>query len=167
MKPGYPIFVVNCQTAEVGTGTVVNVGKPHVTNDKNKLAKGNLMMVVDVTTTIGNQTSMFELQDTASRTMSDDGLLLITPNKEDVINGIRMLQAQSEQALRLMTQHKEIKNKCISWLQENDPVLQQKAAYEKRLSEMQTMIDKQNAIINQQASDTKEMKEMLEKLLKK
>lgn len=166
LKPGYPIYVLNCQTAEVGTGTVTFVGQPHVTQDKKKLAKGNLMMVVDVTTTIGNSTSTFELQDSASRTMSDDGMLLITPNKDDVVSGMRMLQTRSEEALRMAPQHEAIKSKCGAWLQENDPVYQQNAAYEKKLTEMQSLIDKQNKVIAQQASDTKEMKAMLEKLLK-
>lgn len=92
--------------------------------------------------------------------MSNDGSMLITPNKEDVVNGVRMLQARSEEALRLMPMHEEVKKKCAALLQNIDPVYQQNIAYEKRLNEMQSIIDKQ-------AADTKEMKAMLEKLLKK
>ena len=167
LKPGYSIYLLNSQTAEVGTGTVTFVGQPHVTQDKKKLYNGQLMMVIDVTANFGGKTQTIELQDSVSQTMSDDGVLLITPNKEDVVNGIRMLQTRSDEALRQIPMHEEIKKKCSAWLKENDPVYQQNVAYEKRLEEMQSLIDKQNQVISQQASDTKEMKEMLAKLLKK
>ena len=165
LKNGYPLYILNSQTAEVGTGTVTYVGQPHVTQDKKKLYNGQMMMVIDVTANFGGKAKTIELQDSISQTMSDDGLLLITPNKEDVLNGMRMLQTRSEEALRLVPMHEEIVKKCSSWLQENDPVYQQSAAYEKRLGEMQMLIDKQNEVISQQAADTKEMKEMLAKLL--
>lgn len=166
LKQGFPLYVLNVNTAEVGTGTVTFVGNPHVTQDKKKLAKGQMLMVVDVSAQMGNNTLNFELQDNASRTMSDDGQFLISPNKEDIVNGMRMIQTRSEEALRLMPTYKELSQKCGAWLQENDPVFQQNAAYEKKLSEMQTLIDKQSEVIAQQAADTKEMKEMLTKLLK-
>ena len=165
LKNGYPLYILNSQTAEVGTGTVTYVGQPHVTQDKKKLYNGQLMMVIDVTANFGGKAQTIELQDSISQTMSDDGLLLITPNKEDVLNGMRMLQTRSEEALRLVPMHEDILKKCSSLLQENDPVYQQSAAYEKKLEEMQSLIDKQNQVISQQAADTKEMKEMLEKLL--
>lgn len=166
LRPGYPIYIINSQTAEVGTGTVTGVGQPHVTQDKKKLYNGQLQMVIDVTANFGGTTQTIEVQDSISQTMSNDGLLLITPNKEDVINGMRMLQTRSEEALRQVRTHQEIKKKCSAWLQENDPVYQQNAAFEKKLEDMQSIIDQQNKVISQQAADTKEMKEMLTKILK-
>lgn len=166
LKQGFPLFVLNVNTAEVGTGTVTSVGAPHVTQDKKKLAKGQMMMVVDVSAQIGNNTLNFEFDPNVSRTMSDDGQFMISPNKEDIVNGMRMIQTRSEEALRLMPTYKDLSQKCGAWLQENDPVFQQNAAYEKKLSQMQTLIDKQSEVIAQQAADTKEMKEMLTKLLK-
>jgi len=166
LKQGYPLYLLNSQTAEVGTGTVTYVGQPHVTQDKKKLYNGQLMMVIDVTANFGGKTQTIELQDSLSQTMSDDGVLLITPNKEDVLSGMRMLQARSEEALRQIPMYEEIKSKCSAWLQENDPVYQQNAAYEKRLEEMQSVIDKQSQFIAQQAADTKEMKDMIAKFLK-
>lgn len=166
LRQGYPLYIINSQTAEVGTGTVTSVGQPHVTQDKKKLYNGQLQMVIDVTANFGGSVQTIEVQDNISQTMSNDGLLLITPNKEDVVNGMRMLQTRSEEALRQVQMHQDIKNKCSIWLQNNDPVYQQNAAFEKKLEEMQSIIDKQNSIISQQAADTKEMKEMLAKILK-
>lgn len=160
LKQGYPIYILDCNKIEVGTGTVTYVGTPHITQDKTKIAKGQLQSVIDVTANFGGKTQSIELTDSLSQTMSNDGSMLITPNKEDVVNGVRMLQARSEEALRLMPMHEDIKKKCAALLQNIDPVYQQNVAYEKRLNEMQTIIDKQ-------AADTKEMKAMIEKLLKK
>ena len=123
-------------------------------------------MVIDVTANFGGSVQTIEVQDNISQTMSNDGLLLITPNKEDVVNGMRMLQTRSEEALRQVQMHQEIKKKCAAWLQGNDPVYQQNASFEKKLEDMQSIIDKQNKVISQQAADTKEMKEMLTKILK-
>lgn len=166
VKQGFPLYVLNINTMDIGTGTVSRVTGPHVTNDKKKLANGQFMMVVDVTANMGNNSLNFELQDSVSQTMSDDGQFLISPNQEDIANGVRMIRTRCEEYIRNAPRYKELIGKCDSWLQENDPVYQQNAAFEKKLEDMQSIIDKQNKVISQQAADTKEMKEMLTKILK-
>jgi hypothetical protein len=100
LKQGFPLYVLNVNTVEVGTGTVTFVGQPHVTNDKKKIAKGQLQMVIDVTANFGNTSQTIELTDSLSQTMSDDGALLITPNQSDIANGMRMIKARCEEYIR-------------------------------------------------------------------
>ena len=160
IKQGYPLYILNVNTLEVGTGTVTSVGQPHITQDKKKIAKGQLQMVIDVTANFGNTSQTIELTDSLSQTMSDDGTMLITPNQEDVANGMRMVKARCEEALRNVDNYKEVIKRCDEQLPNFDPLYKQSIASEARFSEMQSTIDKQS-------KDIVEMKEMIAKLLKK
>lgn len=160
LKQGYPLYVLNVNTMEVGTGTVTFVGQPHVTNDKKKIAKGQLQMVIDVTANFGNTSQTIELTDSLSQTMSDDGALLITPNQADVANGMRMIKARCEEYIRNEDHYRELIKKCDEQLPNFDPLYKQTMASEARFSEMQFTIDKQS-------KDIAEMKDMIQKLLKK
>lgn len=160
LKQGFPLYVLNVNTMDVGTGTVSRVAGPHITNDKRKLANGQLMMVVDVSATMGNNTLNFELQENASNTMSDDGQFLISPNQEDIANGIRMVKTRCEEYIRNEQHYKELIKKCDALLPQVDPLYRQSIDNEARFTGMQATIDKQ-------AKDIAEMKDMLTKLLKK
>lgn len=159
LKQGYPLYVLNVNTMEVGTGTVTLVGQPHVTQDKQKLAKGQIQMVIDVTANFGNQSQTIELADSLSSTMSNDGQLLITPNQADIANGMRMIRARCEEYIRNEEHYKELIKKCDEQLPNFDPLYKQTVASEARFNEMQTTIDKQS-------KDIAEMKDMIAKLLK-
>lgn len=160
LKQGFPLYVLNVNTMEVGTGTVTFVGQPHVTNDKKKIAKGQLQMVIDVTANFGNTTQTIELTDSLSQTMSDDGALLITPNQSDIANGMRMIKARCEEYIRNEDHYKELIARCDTQLPNFDPLYKQTMASEARFTEMQSTIDKQ-------AQDIAEMKDMITKLLEK
>lgn len=41
LKQGYPLYILDCNKIEVGTGTVTYVGAPHITQDKAKMPKGS------------------------------------------------------------------------------------------------------------------------------
>lgn len=160
LKQGYPLYILNVNTMEVCTGTVTFVGQPHVTQDKAKLAKGQLQMVIDVTATFGNQSQTIELTDSLSQTMSNDGAMLITPNQEDIANGIRLVKTRCEEYIRNEEHYKELIKKCDALLPTVDPLYRQSMDNEARFNGMQATIDRQ-------AEDIAEMKEMLTKLLKK
>lgn len=160
LKTGFPLYVLNVNTMDVGTGTVSRVAGPHITNDKKKLANGQLMMVVDVSATMGSNTLNFELQDNASQTMSDDGQFLISPNQADIANGVRMVKTRCEEYLRNEQHYKEMIEKCDKLLPDLDPAYKQSINNEARFNDMQATIDKQS-------KDIQDMKEMLTKLLKK
>lgn len=159
LKQGFPLYVLNVNTMEVGTGTVTYVGQPHVTQDKQKLAKGQIQMVIDVTANFGNQSQTIELADSLSSTMSNDGQLLITPNQSDVANGMRMIKARCEEYIRNEQHYKELIVKCDEQLPNFDPLYKQSMASEARFSEMQSTIDRQS-------KDIAEMKKMLSELVK-
>jgi hypothetical protein len=159
LKQGYPLYVLNVNTLDVGTGTVTFVGQPHVTQDKQKLAKGQIQIVIDVTANFGNQSQTIELADSLSSTMSNDGSLLITPNHSDIANGMRMIRARCEEYIRNEDHYKELIKKCDAQLPNFDPLYKQSKESDARFSEMQNTIDKQS-------KDIAEMKEMISKLLK-
>ena len=151
--------MLNVNTMEVGTGTVTYVGQPHVTQDKQKLAKGQIQMVIDVTANFGNQSQTIELADSLSSTMSNDGQLLITPNQSDVANGMRLIKSRCEEYIRNEQHYKELIVKCDEQLPNFDPLYKQSMASEARFSEMQSTIDRQS-------KDIAEMKKMLSELVK-
>lgn len=159
LKQGFPLYVLNVNTMEVGTGTVTFVGQPHVTQDKKKLAKGQLQMVIDVTANFGNGSQTIELTDSLSQTMSDDGVLLITPNQADIANGMRMIKARCEEYIRNEGHYKELIKKCDEQLPKFDPLYKQSMESDARFSAMETTIENQS-------KDIAEMKEMISKLLK-
>ena len=159
LKQGYPLYILNVNTMEVGTGTVTFVGQPHVTQDKQKIAKGQLQMVIDVTATFGSQSQTIELTDSLSSTLSNDGNLLITPNLDDVANGIRMVKTRCEEYIRNEQHYKDLITKCDTLLPQVDPVYRQSLTNEARFNDMQAVIDKQS-------KDIADMKEMLTKMLK-
>ena len=159
LKQGFPLYVLNVNTMDVGTGTVTFVGQPHVTQDRKKLAKGQLQMVIDVTANFGGSTRTIELSDSLSQTMSDDGAMLITPNQEDVANGMRMVKARCEEYIRNEERYREIIRKCDEQLPNFDPLYKQSLESDARFSEMQSTIDRQS-------KDIAEMKDMIAKLLK-
>lgn len=137
LKQGYPLYILNVNTMEVGTGTVTFVGQPHVTQDKQKIAKGQIQMVIDVTATFGNQSQTIELTDSLSSTMSNDGTLLITPNREDVANGMRMVKARCEEYIRNEQHYKDIIKKCDEQLPNFDPLYRQSMANEERFTKIE------------------------------
>lgn len=137
LKQGYPLFILNRGTMEVKTGAVTQIGAPHITADKNKIAKGQFMTVVDVSANVDGKIQAIELPDNMSYTTSDDGSLLIATNKEDIVNGIKFIKAQSEDALRLVPQHKETVEKCETLLHDFDPSYKQTADYEERFSKIE------------------------------
>ena len=151
--------MLNVNTLEVGTGTVTFVGQPHVTQDKQKLVKGQIQMVIDVTANFGNQPQTIELADSLSSTMSNDGTLLITPNQSDVANGMRMIKARCEEYIRNEEHYKQLIKKCDEQLPNFDPLYKQQQDSENRFSEMQNTIDRQS-------KDIAEMKKMISQLLK-
>lgn len=167
LKQGFPLYVLNVNTMDVGTGTVSRVAGPHITNDKKKLANGQLMMVVDVSAQMGNNTLNFELQENASNTMSDDGQFLISPNQEDIANGVRMVKTRCEEYIRNEQHYKELIKKCDTLLPQLDPMYRQSIDNEARFSDMQKVIDQQAKDIAEMKASSARMEEMLTKLLKK
>jgi len=91
--------------------------------------------------------------------MSDDGALLITPNQEDVAQGMRMIRARCEEFIRNEDNYRNIIKKCDEQLPNFDPMYKQSLTNETRFTEMQSTIDRQSKAIA-------EMKDMIEKLVK-
>ena len=159
LKQGYPLYFLNRNTVEIQSGSVTNVSQPHVTTDPAKLRSGQLSTVVDATVVIGGKQQVIELPDSMAYTTSSDSSLLISPNKEDILNGVRFLKANSEEALKLVGQHKEVIKRCDALLQDFDPAYKQIATNDERFAKVEASISAQNA-------DIQEIKDLLKSLMK-
>lgn len=131
--------MLNRGAMEVKTGAVTQVGTPHITTDKEKLAKGQFMTVVDVSVNIDGKIQPIELPDNVSYTASNDGSLLIATNKEDIVNGVKFIRAQKEEVLRQAPQCEEDIKKCDAILKDFDPMCQQTASYENRFAKIEEL----------------------------
>lgn len=168
LQKGYTLYIFNLNNAELTKAVVSDVSKPHITGDKTKIATNNLMTVVDVSVVLGDKTQTIELPETMTSTVSNDNSLLITANKDDAINGIRMLKTRSEEAIKMKPKHEEIIAKCNSILKEEDPMCKAAFETEERLKSMQNYIEEQKKtneqllqIIQQQQEDIKILKNSL------
>lgn len=141
LKPGYPLYFLSRNNVEIQTGTVTNVSNQHITTDPRKLSSQQLIMVVDATVTIGGQQRVIELPVTSTYTTSEDQSLLISPNKEDIMNGVRLIKSSSEEALKLIPQHKEYIKKCDALLKDFDPAYKQLEDNEERMNKFEHSLD--------------------------
>ena len=139
VKQGYPLYIFDRSSVSVRTASVSAVSFPHLSN------KPNSGMVVDVTVNIDGNSQQYEIRDTSE--CAYVGTIMLSPNVESVLNEIRTLKAQSEEAIKLVDKHKENIAKCTTLLAEFDPVYKEKQATEERLSRIEDSIGKLTTII--------------------
>jgi ornithine cyclodeaminase/alanine dehydrogenase-like protein (mu-crystallin family) len=139
VKQGYPLYIFDRSSVSVRTASVSAVSFPHLSS------KPNSGMVVDVTINIDGNSQQYEIRDTSE--CAYVGTIMLSPNVESVLNEIRTLKAQSEEAIKLVDKHKENIAKCTTLLTEFDPVYKEKQATEERLSRIENSIGKLTTII--------------------
>lgn len=124
----------------VTKGTVQAVSLPRY--DMNSTATSSLGMVMDVTIQAEGNSGQYVVKDTAETVYANDGVLLITPNINNVLTEIRYIKTQSEDILNSVEKHKETVQKCSKLLAELDPVFKKDQATEKRFAELEQAISK-------------------------
>lgn len=139
VKQGYPLYIFDRNNVSIKTGSVTAVTFPHIST------KPNGGMVVDVTVTIDGATQQYEIRDTSE--CAYVGTTMLSPNIESVLNEVRLLRAQSEEAIKSVDRHKENISKCTTLLTEFDPVYKEKQANEQRLTNIENSIEKLTNIL--------------------
>ena len=140
VKPNDVIYILDRNNINIEKGNVVSVSFPHISGKPNTPT-----MVVDVTITINGETKQYEIKDSAESVYV--GYTLFTPNIESVLTELRGLQKQSEDIVASIDKHKLNIDKCKELLSTIDPVFKKEQESEKRISQIETSIDKLNSLI--------------------
>lgn len=135
LKQGNTIYLFDRNTLDVTNGTVQSVSLPHY-------EAGNMTgMVVDVVIKTQNGSGQYELKDSSETAYANNGMLLITPNIDNLLNEIKLVKVQSETVLNSIDQHKETVKKCEKLLTELDPVFKNEKKNDERLSNLEDVVN--------------------------
>lgn len=134
IKPNYPIYLFDRNTIVITEGKVTGIGASHLSKMNNLFE-----MVVDVTIEINGSTQTYTVKD--SNEVSWSGQLMITPNKEMVIQEIQSMKSQAEDALNKVDQYKETVDKCNSLLSAFDPIYKDKKENDERFAKLEQSIN--------------------------
>ena len=75
------------------------------------------------------------------------GTTIISPNIENILNEVKGVRQQSQDALNLMDKHKQIVEKCSTLLTEYDPQYKERKENEQRLSNIEKSIEELKGMI--------------------
>ncbi len=147
LKSGYPIYLLDRTALKYEQGKVMAVSAPHTDMQPGNFGK----MLVDVTiqTKDGKQNT-YSVSDTEQTAYA--GSLLITSNKECVVNEVRAINAQAEETLAKVAEMKKIVEGCKTLLAELDTTFKDKQETEKRFQKIDErfsgMEDKMDRILS-------------------
>ena len=149
LKSGYPVYLLDRTALKYEQGKVMAVGAPHADLQSGSYGK----MLVDVTIQTDGKQNTYSVSDTEQTAYA--GSLLITCSKECMINEVRAINTQAEEALSKVA---EMQQKVASYkalLEELDTTFKDKQETEKRFlkiderfSGMENKMDKILAAIN-------------------
>lgn len=105
INKGGLVYMLDRNAMSVTKGTVQAVSLPRY--DMNSTATSSLGMVMDVTIQAEGNSGQYVVKDTAETVYANDGVLLITPNINNVLTEIRYIKTQSEDILNSVEKHKE------------------------------------------------------------
>lgn len=135
VKQGTQIYVFDRNELSVKRGVVESVSFPHLSANPN-----GGMMVVDVGINIDGVSKPYEIKDCSESAYV--GTMMLTPNIDTLLNEIRVVKSQSEDALKMVEKHKANVEKCGILLTEFDPVYQKEKATDDRLTKIEMSIGK-------------------------
>jgi len=138
LKSGYPIYIINRVDVTITQGKVTNIGFPHFDANYNNGSD----MVVDFAIDWNGQSKTFTMKDSLEVGYSDNGDIIVTPNRESVIREIEAMKTQSEEALSMVDTHKSRVEKCSVLLSEFDPVFRDKKENETRFNNLENSMGK-------------------------
>lgn len=148
LKTGYPIHLLDRNSLTYNQAKVMAIGMPHT--DRQSFTK----MLVDITiqNNDGKQNT-YSVAETESIAYANN--LLITTDKEFVINEVRAINAQAEETLSKVDELKSKVNSCKSLLAELDTSYKDKQETEKRFRTIEEKMDKILSAISKGITNTK------------
>lgn len=149
IKQNYPVYILDKQEVTLTQGKVTSVSFPHIdTNMPSYNSVSNPQMVVDVTIEANGKAATYTIPESLSITYA--GNLILSTDKQSLINEVEALKNGAEQVLASVEHNKTIVEKASALLSEMNPVYKEKQETEKRLTKME--------------GDVSEIKKMLSEL---
>lgn len=131
LKSGYPIFLLDRTALRYEQGKVMAVGMPHA-----DLQAGNFgKMLIDVTIQTDGKQNIYSVSDTERTAYA--GSLLITCDKECVVNEVRAINAQAEETLAKVETARKTTADCKALLEELDTTYKDKQETERRFQKLE------------------------------
>lgn len=148
LKTGYPIHLLDRNSLTYNQAKVMAIGMPHT--DRQSFSK----MLVDITiqNNDGKQNT-YSVAETESIAYANN--LLITTDKEFVINEVRAINTQAEETLSKVDELKSKVNSCKNLLAELDTSYKDKQETEKRFRTIEEKMDKILSAISKGITNTK------------
>lgn len=150
LKSGYPVFLLDRNSLHYEQGKVMAVSAPHADMQTGNYGK----MLVDVTIQSKGKQNTYSVTDTEQTAYA--GSLLITCNKECVVNEVRAINAQAEETLAKVEASRKTVDDCKALLEELDTTFKDKQETEKRFRKiderfggMEEKMDKILSAVNQ------------------
>ena len=137
LKSGYPLCLFDRGTMRYEQAKVMSVGMPRA-----DLTVGNYgKMLVDVTVqTADGKQNTYSVTDTERSAYA--GTLMLTTDKECVVDEVRAAKAQAEEALSKVEEMKRTVGKCDALLEELDTTFREKQETESRFRKIEEKTDK-------------------------
>lgn len=137
MKSGYPLYLFDRGTMRYEQAKVMSVGMPRA-----DLTVGNYgKMLVDVTVqTADGKQNTYSVADTERSAYA--GTLMLTTDKECVVDEVRAAKAQAEEALSKVEEMKRTVGKCDALLEELDTAFREKQETESRFRKIEEKMDR-------------------------
>lgn len=131
LKSGYPIYLLDRTTLKYTQGKVMAIGIPHA--DVQPGNYGKMLIDVSIQTNDGKQNtySVSDIEQTAYA-----GTLLLTCNKDCVVNEVRAINAQAEDTLTKVEAARKTVDSCKTLLEELDTAFKDKQETEKRFQKI-------------------------------
>lgn len=140
-KQGQTIYLLNRETAEYTTGTILSTPTfPHY-------EPGHPTMVVDVKIKVGEKELTYSIPENLSVTYGGDWC--IATDQHDLLTELDAIEAASDKAIADYDRHKERKQKCASLRPVLNPELKEKQQTEERLTRIETGMENLSTMFQQ------------------
>ena len=157
LKSGYPIYLLDRTALKYEQGKVMAVGLPHA--DVQPGSYGKMLVDITIQTADGKQNT-YSVND--SEQVAYAGVLLLTCNKDCIINEVHAINAQAEETLAKVETAKKTVTDCKALLEELDTTFKDKQETEKRFqkiderfSGMEDKMDKILSAINKSMNNSR------------
>lgn len=146
LKSGYPVYLLDRTALKYEQGKVMAISSPHADVQPGNYGK----MLVDITIQADGKQNTYSVSDTEQTAYA--GTLLITCNKECVVNEVRAINSQAEESLAKVGEMQQKVASCKALLEELDTTFKDKQETEKRFRKIDErfsgMEDKMDKILS-------------------
>lgn len=130
LKSGCPVFLFDRTTLKYEQGKIMSVSAPHADIQACNYGK----MLVDITIQSADRQNTYSVNDTEQTAYA--GSLLLSTDKEHVINEVRAINAQAEETLAKVDEAKRTISSCRTLLVELDTAYKEKQQTEQRFQKI-------------------------------